>query len=99
MKIIIRREDNEMEATYEINEHEQTVLELKEMIAERNFGPIVKEQRLEYKNRRLKNSHFIAHYQIADKSVLILKRQAASNSSSSSSSNSSTPPVTDEELN
>ena len=98
MKIIIRREDNEMEATYEINENEQTILELKEMIAERNFGPIVKEQRLEFKNRRLKNSHFLSHYQIQDKSVIILKRQAVS-SSSSSSSNSSTPPVTDEEQN
>jgi len=59
MKVIIRREDNEMEATYEVNENEQTIQELKEMIAEHNFGPIVKEQRLEYNNRRLKNSHFM----------------------------------------
>jgi len=97
MILIIRRDDNELEATYEVNENEQTVQELKEMIADRNFGPIVKEQRLEYNNRRLKNSHFISHYQIQDKSVIILKFQAASNSSSSES-NSSTPAFTDEEL-
>jgi hypothetical protein len=96
MILIIRRDDNELEATYEVNENEQTVQELKEMIADRNFGPIVKEQRLEYNNRRMKNSHFISHYQIQDKSVIILKFQAASNSSSES--NSSTPAFTDEEL-
>ncbi len=98
MKVIVRKDDNEMEATYEVNENEQTIQELKEMIFSQNFGPIVKEQRLEYNNRRLKNSHFISHYQIKENSVIILKRQAASNSSSSES-NSSTPAVTDEELN
>ena len=87
-----------MEATYEVNANGQTIYELKEMIAEHNFGPIIKEQRLEYNNRRLKNSHFIAHYQIKEKDVIILKRQAVSNCSSSESS-SSTPAISDEEQN
>lgn len=94
MKIVIRREDNEMEATYEMNENEQTICDLKELIAKNNFGPIVEEQRLEYNNKRLKNSHFISYYQIKDKSVIILKLQSASTSSSATS----TPSASDDEL-
>ncbi|CAF0892713.1 unnamed protein product [Brachionus calyciflorus] len=94
MKIIIRRDDNEMEATYEVNENEVTIFDLKDMIAKNNFGPIIEEQRLEYNNKRLKNSHFISYYQIKDKSVLILKLQSAS----TSSSNTSTPSASDDDL-
>jgi hypothetical protein len=93
MRITIRRDDNEMEATYEVNEKEQTIYDLKEKIAENNFGPIIEEQRLEYNNKRLKNSHFIAYYQIKDKSVIILKLQSAS----TSSSNTSTPSASDDD--
>lgn len=93
MKITIRREDNEMEATYDVNETEQTIYDLKELIAENNFGPIIEEQRLEYNNKRLKNSHFISYYQVKDKSIIILKHQSAS----TSSSNTSTPSLSDGE--
>lgn len=86
MKIVIRRDDNELEATYEVNEREMTVLELKEKIAENNFGPIVEEQRLEYNNKRLKNSHFLNYYNVKDKCIIILKQQSASTSSSNASS-------------
>lgn len=91
MKIIIRRDDNEMEATYEVNETEQTIYDLKEMISKNNFGPIIEEQRLEFNKKRLKNSHFISYYQVKEKSVIILKQQSAS----TSSSNTSTPSVSD----
>ena len=94
MKIIIKREDNEMEATYDLNETEHTIYDLKEMISENNFGPIIEEQRLEFNNKRLKNKHFISYYNIKDKSVIILKQQSASTSSSCSS----TPSVSDGEL-
>ncbi|RNA38252.1 hypothetical protein BpHYR1_030553 [Brachionus plicatilis] len=93
MKITIRRDDNEMEATYEVNENELTILDLKDMIAKNNFGPIIEEQRLEFSNKRLKNSHFLSYYQIKDKSVLILKLQSAS----TSSSNTSTPSASDDD--
>jgi hypothetical protein len=82
-----------MEATYELNEREQTVAELKEMISANNFGPVVEEQRLEFNNRRLKNSHFLAYYSLKNNDVIILKQQSAS----SSSSNSSTPSASDDE--
>lgn len=93
MKIIIRREDNEMEATYEVNDKEHTIYDLKELIAENNFGPIIEEQRLEYNNKRLKNSHFLFYYDIKDKSIIILKHQSAS----TSSSNTSTPSASDDD--
>ena len=94
MKIIIKKEDNDMEATYELNENEHTIYDLKEMIAENNFGPIIEEQRLEFNNKRLKNKHFISYYNIKDKSVLVLKQQSASTSSSCSS----TPSASDDDL-
>jgi hypothetical protein len=94
MKIVIRRDENEMEATYEVNEREQTVADLKEIISANQFGPAVEEQRLELKNgRRLKNSHFLAYYGVKANDVLVLKQQSAS----SSSSNSSTPSASDDE--
>jgi hypothetical protein len=93
MKLVIKRDDNEMEATYELNACEQTVAELKELISAHNFGPIVEEQRLEFNNRRLKNSHFLAYYSLKENDVLVLKQQSAS----SSSSNSSTPSASDDE--
>lgn len=93
MKITIKRDDNEMEATYEVNENELTVLDLKDLIARNNFGPIIEEQRLEYNNKRLKNSHFLSYYQVKEKSVLVLKLQSAS----TSSSNTSTPSASDDE--
>lgn len=93
MKITIKRDDNELEATYEVNENELTVLDLKDLIAKNNFGPIIEEQRLEYNKKRLKNSHFLSYYQIKEKSVLILKLQSAS----TSSSNTSTPSASDDD--
>jgi hypothetical protein len=93
MKLIVRRDDNEMTREYEVNEKEHTVADLKEMIAEQNFGSIVEEQRLEHKNKRLRNSHFLAYYNLKENDLLVLKQQSAS----SSSSNSSTPSVSDEE--
>lgn len=98
VKLVVRRDDNEMEATYLVNLKEQTVYELKELIAENQFGPCVEEQRLELKNRRLKNSHFLSYYVNDHKdesTVLVLKLQSAS----SSSSNSSTPSVSEGEDN
>ena len=86
MRIIIRRDDNEMEATYDVNELEMTIYDLKEKIAENNFGPIVEEQRLEYNNKRLKNSHFLNYYNVKNNCVIILKQQSASTSSSNASS-------------
>ena len=93
MIITVRRDDNEMEATYEVDENEQTIFDLKEKIAENNFGPVVEEQRLEYNNKRLKNSHFISYYNIKNKSIIVMKLQSASTSSSCSS----TPEGTDDE--
>jgi hypothetical protein len=98
VKLVVRRDDNEKEATYLVNLHEQTVYELKELIAENHFGPCVEEQRLELKQRRLKNSHFLSHYldaRMGECILLILKLQSAS----SSSSNSSTPSASEDEYN
>ena len=90
MKIRVKLEENELEVTYEINEKEQTIYDLKELIAKDNFGPSIKEQRLELIKggvlRRLKNSHFIEYYEVNEQSVLILKHLSVSSSSSNSSS-------------
>lgn len=96
IKLVVRRDDNEIEETYLVNLNEQTVYELKELIAKNHFGPCVEEQRLELNNRRLKNSHFLSYYvndPTDDSIVLILKLQSAS----SSSSNSSTPSASEDE--
>ncbi len=90
MKIKVQLDENELQITLDINEKEQTIYDLKELVAKHNFGLSIKEQRLEFvKNgilRRLKNSHFIDYYGINEGSVLILKHQSASSSSSNSSS-------------
>ena len=96
MKVIIRRDDNELEKEFELTGNE-TIYNLKEMISKNNFGPIIKEQRLEYcdngRVKRLKNSHNLAYYEIQDNCIIILKHQSAS----SSSSNASSPYGSDEE--
>lgn len=97
MKIKIRVEDTKLEATFAVDEKADTVYDLKEMIAKINFGPSIKEQRLEFvKNgvlKRLKNSHFINHYMVEEGSVIVLKYMSVS----SSSSNSSSPSASDGE--
>ena len=97
MKVKIKVEETELEATYQVNEKSNTVYDLKEMISKNNFGPSIKEQRLEFvKNgvlKRLKNSHFINHYKIEEGSVIVLKYLSLS----SSSSNSSSPSASDGE--
>jgi hypothetical protein len=93
MKITISKDFDNTELLLEMNPNEQTVLDLKEKIADQNFGPRQEEQRLELNDKRLKNSHLLAHYKIDEKSIIVLKFQSAS----TSSSNSSTPSATSED--
>ena len=88
MKIIIRKEENEMESIYDLNDNDK-VIHLKQLIHSNNFGPMIKEQRLVYKNKCLRNSHLLSYYRIKENSIILLKYQSASTSSSNSSSPSS----------
>lgn len=85
MKIIVRKDEDSTEAEFEISE-EQTVQDLKDLIASENFGPIVKEQRLEFDGIRLKNSQLLSKYSFEEGSVVVLKQQSASSSSSAAAS-------------
>ena len=88
MKITIRKEENQMEAEYEISEFDQVKV-IKELIHKNNFGPVVDEQLLVYKNKRLKDKHLISYYRIKENSIIILKYKSASTSSSNASTPSS----------
>ena len=88
MKIIVRKEENEMENVYELDEKDK-IESLKKLINDSNFGPCIEEQRLVYKNKCLKNKHQICYYRIKENSIIILKYQSASTSSSNSSTPSS----------
>jgi hypothetical protein len=89
MKIIIKKEDSEEKSEFNLDVDKQSILELKEMIAKNNFGPIVKEQRLEFNGKRLKNNHVLSKYSLKDGSEIILKHKSASSSSCSSASSDS----------
>jgi len=88
MKITVRKEENEMEAVYEIEEKDR-IESLKKLINDSNFGPCIEEQLLVYKNKRLKNKHQLCYYRIKANSIIILKYKSASTSSSNASTPSS----------